>query len=347
MKILYGVQGTGNGHITRARAMAPLLKGAGVEVDYLFSGRPAGQYFAMEPFGNYQTRTGLTLRMRAGGVSSWATATQNSPLEFLHDYRQLNTQGYDHLITDFEPVTAWAGRRAGLPVIGLGHQYAFQYPVPIAGTNLAGKLVFRHFAPAQQAVGLHWHHFDQPILPPVIEPVRNSASPTADQQILVYMPSTPTPELITLLATQPDYQFRLYTGIQQPDQQSNCTLLPFSREGFQHDLRHSGGVICNAGFALVSELLALGKKSLVIPLGKHMEQLSNAAALNQLGLATTAPRLTASDLKRWLDSAKTTQIDFPNTAEEIVKRLIDQQPLTDMEWIRSIWDQVTIRQVEF
>ena len=39
MKILYGVQGTGNGHIARARAMSHAFKEHDVEVDFLFSGR--------------------------------------------------------------------------------------------------------------------------------------------------------------------------------------------------------------------------------------------------------------------------------------------------------------------
>ena len=39
MKILYGIQGTGNGHITRARVMASCFKKLNVEVDYVFSGR--------------------------------------------------------------------------------------------------------------------------------------------------------------------------------------------------------------------------------------------------------------------------------------------------------------------
>ena len=48
MKIFYGVQGTGNGHITRARVMARELYAAGIEVDFQFTGRPAEQYFEME-----------------------------------------------------------------------------------------------------------------------------------------------------------------------------------------------------------------------------------------------------------------------------------------------------------
>ncbi|MEZ9793074.1 glycosyltransferase family protein, partial [Vibrio splendidus] len=39
MKILYGVQGTGNGHIARARAMAVAFRQQNIDVDFLFSGR--------------------------------------------------------------------------------------------------------------------------------------------------------------------------------------------------------------------------------------------------------------------------------------------------------------------
>ena len=48
MKILYGVQGTGNGHIARARAMSEAFKAHEVQVDFLFSGREPDKYFSME-----------------------------------------------------------------------------------------------------------------------------------------------------------------------------------------------------------------------------------------------------------------------------------------------------------
>ncbi len=38
MKILYGVQGTGNGHIARARAMSKAFESHDVQVDFLFLG---------------------------------------------------------------------------------------------------------------------------------------------------------------------------------------------------------------------------------------------------------------------------------------------------------------------
>ena len=55
MKILYGVQGTGNGHIARARAMSKCLAEAGMEVEYLFTGRDESKYFCMEQFGDFQS----------------------------------------------------------------------------------------------------------------------------------------------------------------------------------------------------------------------------------------------------------------------------------------------------
>ena len=59
MRILFGVQGTGNGHISRSRTLARALKARGIEVDYLFSGRAADGYFEMGEFGDYRTFPGL------------------------------------------------------------------------------------------------------------------------------------------------------------------------------------------------------------------------------------------------------------------------------------------------
>ena len=60
MRILYGVQGTGNGHISRCRLIAQSLQAAGAEVDYVFSGREAAAYFDMQAFGDYRALPGLT-----------------------------------------------------------------------------------------------------------------------------------------------------------------------------------------------------------------------------------------------------------------------------------------------
>ena len=61
MKILFGVQGTGNGHISRSRTLARALRVRGLAVDYLFSGRPADGYFEMAEFGVSKSYRGLAI----------------------------------------------------------------------------------------------------------------------------------------------------------------------------------------------------------------------------------------------------------------------------------------------
>ena len=95
MKILYGVQATGNGHITRARVMAPALAKQGIEVDFLFSGRSPDKLFNMEPFGEYRVRRGLTFSVTDGKIDRWRSLTQNSLIQLVKDIRALDLQEYD------------------------------------------------------------------------------------------------------------------------------------------------------------------------------------------------------------------------------------------------------------
>ncbi len=73
MRILFGVQGTGNGHISRSRTLARALRARGLEVDYLFSGRPADGYFEMAEFGDYRAFPGITFVSHEGAISGWRT----------------------------------------------------------------------------------------------------------------------------------------------------------------------------------------------------------------------------------------------------------------------------------
>ena len=82
MKIFYGVQGTGNGHITRARVMAKELYKAGCDVTFLFTGRPHDKYFDMEIFNGYQHLPGLTFNTDNGQVPYLQTAIESRPIRF-------------------------------------------------------------------------------------------------------------------------------------------------------------------------------------------------------------------------------------------------------------------------
>ena len=91
MKILYGVQGTGNGHIARARAMAVAFRQQNIDVDFLFSGRDESKYFSMEEFGNYQTRDGLTFFSEQGQVKYGKTFIKNNIWRFMREINQIDS----------------------------------------------------------------------------------------------------------------------------------------------------------------------------------------------------------------------------------------------------------------
>ncbi len=317
MKILYGVQATGNGHISRARAMGKYLAQAGAKTDYLFSGRDAAQLFDMQQFGHFQVKRGLTFITEAGRVNYWQSFRQASLRELAQDIRALDVSRYDLVITDFEPVTAHAARRAGKRSIAIGHQYAFLHQIPQCQNNLISQLVFKHFAPAQLQLGLHWHHFNQPILPPIIdeEPHNIAVQP---QQVLVYLPFEDQHQVLAMLKPLIGYQFSVYGPGLGKSTAGHISTHPPALAAFKADLASCSYVLSNAGFELISEALQLNKTIMVKPLQGQMEQQSNALALRRLNLAHSTDQLSTAAVANWLHSAtRYNKVQYPNVAKAI------------------------------
>lgn len=338
MKILYGVQGTGNGHISRARAMAVELGKAGAQVDYVFSGRAPNEYFDMEIFGEFRALSGLTFATKDGRVQYLSTARKNSIRKFVSEIRSLDITPYDLVITDFEPVTAWAAKRAKHEIIGLGHQYAFNYPIPLAGDSSLTRAIMRHFAPVSLGLGLHWHHFNQPILPPIIaNAFEKDESCEPNQRVLVYLPFENQFEVVKLLHLFQGTRFILFTNNHEPGTFKNVVVEPQGFPRFQTALHKCRGVICNAGFELSSEAFHLGKKLLVKPLAKQMEQLSNAAAIEELKLAGTMNKLDADTIQDWLRNGRPIRIQYTNVAKAITQWLTSGRKESPAELARRLW----------
>ncbi|PPC89041.1 MAG: glycosyltransferase [Methylobacter sp.] len=344
MKIFYGVQGTGNGHITRARAMAKELQVAGIEVNFQFSGRPAHKYFDMEVFNGYQLRHGLTFNTNKGHVNYLKTAIQAKPIRFFKEIKTLDLSRYDLVITDFEPVTAWAARMQGVPVLGIGHQYAFNFDIPRKGADPIAAQIMKYFAPAQRSVGLHWHHFGQPILPPIIE-THAQPEQVVKNKIVVYLPFEEPRQVIKLLTPFVDFQFHIYSAEPAVSQFSHITCHALSRDGFQQNLYDCEGIISNAGFELASESLQLGKKILAKPLHSQMEQISNALALQQLGYGHTMKNLDQAVVDHWLHHDHAVQVTYPNVASIIVKWIQSGMPVMDPDYIEEVWSTVEVLKV--
>jgi uncharacterized protein (TIGR00661 family) len=344
-KIFYGVQGTGNGHITRARVMATALASAGFDVTYQFSGRPADKYFDMDVFNDYQLKDGLTFNTNKGQVSYLKTARDAKPLQFLKDIYSLDLSHYDLVLCDFEPVTAWAAKRQKKSVIGIGHQYAFGHTIPRKGDDPIANQVMKYFAPADIGVGLHWHHFGQPILPPIIETPEQPTTVKANK-IVVYLPFEDPNAVIAHLCPFENFEFHVYSPVVVPSDYPHVICKALSREGFQADLYDCGGIISNAGFELASESLQLGKKILAKPLHSQMEQISNAAALDQLGYGHTMFEMDSKIIADWLHHPHAVRVTYPNVAEILVQWIEDGMPAIDQAFVERVWETVEVLQLD-
>ena len=343
MRILYAVQATGNGHITRARAMLPALQQAGISVDFLFSGRPREQLFDMQCFGDFRHYQGFTFKTEAGSVKRWQTLKAAGIAQFIADVRSIDLGGYDLLLNDFEPVTAWAARRQKLPSLGLAHQYALRYRLP--GTHKAFwlKQAIDTFTPLDRYLGVHWQAFEQPILPPLLALNATAPTPAGEPQepfVLVYLPFEVTEQVVHWLQSLPGYSFKLYADVPEAADLNNVMVRPLSRETFPADLHQSKGVICNTGFGLCSEALMLGKKILTKPLSGQIEQYLNACILEQMQRATVMQAFDKKLALSWLEQPNVTPVVYPDVAQHLARWLKADTDLPGTQLVTRVWQEV-------
>jgi uncharacterized protein (TIGR00661 family) len=348
MKILYGVQGTGNGHISRARLMADAFSRRNdVEVDYLFSGRDTDAYFDMDIFAHYQSKRGLSFVTESGTVHRFKTVKNAKLVEFMRDVRKLDLGSYDLVLNDFEPISAWAAKNQHIPSLSISHQAAFTCAVPTEAQSIIDKWLTRHFAPTQYALGVHWYHFNQAIIPPFVPAgLCQSASTSPKRQnltdfTLVYLPFEEPLQIQQVLQPLSEHRFYCYhPDVQYPFIEQNIHWFPPSKSGFHGALSACTKVIANGGFELATECLSLGKAILMKPLNGQFEQYSNAFMLRQLGISDTLFSLNTVDIEEWLDNHHATKINFPSNADCFIDWIVAGN-WSDTETIcQQLWQQV-------
>ena len=318
--------------------MAAAFAKTDIQVDFLFSGRPREELFDMQAFGDFQVRRGITFATDSGRVIWSKTILKNNLFQLLKDANQLDASGYDLVISDYEPITARAGRRAGIEVIGLGHQYAFTFnSVPMCRTTPVHRWVMNNLAPADIALGLHWDHFNCPVLPP-IAPVENYECSAEKGLNLVYLPFENLDSIGQFLGNFVDHNFIVYHPDASHSDGSNISFRPPSRVGFQQDLHRAEAVICNAGFELPSEALQLGKKLLVKPVAQQMEQESNAMALELLTLGSSMSSLDITATAKWLASSASCRVTYPDVAQYLVNWITSGRKQSVDEISFLLWD---------
>ena len=327
MKVLYAIQGTGNGHISRAREFIPklsklvdleiLISGSSVEVD---PGYPVTYRFP-----------GISYTFgKDGGIDYINTMFKLEPASFIKNVMQLDVSKYDLIINDYEPVSAWACKKRGIPCIALSHQASFlsqKTPRPTK-RNPATEWLFQHYAPTTNAIGFHYKTYDNFISTPVIRSEIRALKTSINEQVTVYLPSYSDSRLISVLSQIKSVKWNVFSKHSTFEYETeNVKVVPVNNDRYIHSLAESIGLLCGAGFEAPAEALFLGKKLFVIPMRGQYEQECNAVALDHLGVKSVDlfDQSILDNLKSWILDSTTIQINYPDQTDQILDKILNKQ----------------------
>jgi len=326
MKILYSVQATGNGHISRAMELIPHLQQYG-EVDVFLSG--SNSHLQPQLPVKYRSKGVSLFYGNTGGLDYWRMWKEFNLKRIWKEAKELPVEKYDLVLNDFESITSLACKFKKIPSIGFGHQASFQSKLTPRGNkkDMAGELILTKYATATDYVGLHFKQYADFIFSPVIKQEILQAGPTDKGHITVYLSHYSDDVVLKALHKIKEMRFEVFSKkIKHPAISANVILFPISNEGFTQSLIHSHGVITGAGFETPAEALYLGKKLLVLPIKGQYEQLCNAAAMKSFNV-TVVDQIEDnfhSRIMQWLGSLSTVPLQLSHSTYQIVQMAIEK-----------------------
>ena len=284
MQILYAIQATGNGHISRAIELMPFLHEYG-NVDVFLSGSNSSLPM---PFPVKYKSNGLSLFYgNTGGLDYFKIAKAFNPFRIFKEAKNLPVEKYDMVINDFESITTLACKLKGVPCVHFGHQASFQSehtPRPNK-KDIMGELILKNYASGTVNVGLHFDAYDDFIFSPILKQNILQAQPSNNKHITVYLSHYSDEVVAAALGKIKEIRFEVFTKkVKLIEVKNNITFIPVNNEMFNNSMLHSEGVITGAGFETPAEALYLEKKLLCLPIQGQYEQLCNAASLQQFNV---------------------------------------------------------------
>jgi uncharacterized protein (TIGR00661 family) len=324
MRILYAIQGTGNGHLSRARDIIPILLEKG-ELDILISGTEAEVEL---PYPVKYRFKGLSFVFgKKGGIDLLSTYKKSNIRRLFGEIQQLPVEDYDIVLNDFEPVSAWACRWKGIPCIGLSHQAAVinkKSPKP-KKSDLVGQSVLKNYAPVTKSFGFHFKPYDKHIFTPVIRAQIRNAIPENHGHYTVYLPAYSDKRIIRILGQLPDVRWEVFSKhAKETYSVDNININRINNDLFIKSMVNCKGMFCGAGFETPAEALFLKKKVLVIPMKGQYEQQCNAAALAELGVPVikSLKEKHLPAIRQWVNSGSIVPVDYPDETVAIIDRIL-------------------------
>lgn len=328
MKILFGVQTEGNGHITQAIATKQYLQSQGIEVTTAFAAkkkRGLSKYFTDEF--NVIDYDGFDFVFdNVGRVVIWKTIVKNTfelphlIVSFIKICSIIQKEKPDAIFNYYEPLvglTALFFRN--IKYVSFGHQYAMDSVIyPRINGYLVQKLflsiINKITSIRSKIVALSYYEFNDATMivsPPILRAESYSISDKQEDFVLVYlMNEDMLPKLISQAKKYPDINIHCFTKLtKQYDELPNLKLFNLDGKLFQEKMKVCKAVVCSGGFETSAEAIYQNKPLLMIPMPNHYEQHANCndAYLSSYGIYSESidlskiPKYQLGN-KKWFDT---------------------------------------------
>ena len=331
MKVLYAIQATGNGHVSRANEIIPKLMQR-CNLDILLSGTQADVEVNYPV--KYQLKGLSFVFGKKGGIDYYKTFKLLQSKKFLKEIKTLPVEDYDLVINDFEPISAWACKIKHVPCIAMSHQFAVldkHAPKPDSYDPFA-QIILRYYAPCKAGVGFHFKKYSDNIFTPVIRSEIRHATITNDGHYTVYLPAYDDKKLIGFFSDFKKVEWQIFSKHTVKSYTiGNCHLKPVSAAAFTKSFISCNGILCGAGFETPAEALYMGKKVLVIPMKQQYEQHCNAAGAAELGVPVMKnfKKKHLHLVDNWLREKQNIKVDFADDTDKIIDLVLSMQLLEE------------------
>lgn len=307
MRILYGCNAQGHGHLSKAAVLVPLLEAAGHDVRVVTSGLPVPAHYSFTWHRHYP---GLAFTCGGGKTDlaktfvDWLKLTPTIFKALMSVRSLVRNWQPDLIVSDFELLTVSPLIQPECEVVSLCRQVALfdpGVPVPVESTLMDAsrkltKAVIRLFTlGADRYHGYHYSPSSYRCVPPVFRPEIYEVESTDGEHLLVYNAHhyCDGGDTDSLLKWAADRQQEVIVYGHHDHPRGRFGTVSFqepSREGMLSDLASCRAVATTSGLTTPAEASLLGKPCITVPLPGQWEQSVNAVHLDQSGLATALAR---------------------------------------------------------
>ena len=325
MKILYAIQTTGNGHLSRAQKLAPEFSKK-AKVDILTSG-PKNNFPTYKiPIKHYKGFKFFT--SKSGSINWIKTIFLNNYFQFFIDVLKCPVKDYDLVISDYEPISAWASILRGVKCVALSNQYVLNsenVPKPKKYSRLVLRVI-NLFCPSKVGYGYHYRPYNKNILDPIIRDNIREINASTSNEILIYLPTYSINNIVDIIKQIPvKMEWTIFTNESNSSYNlERININSISDDLFTKKIGSCYGIICAGGFSTTSEAIFLGKPMLVVPVKAQIEQQFNAAALEKEGIQILKEfSLNYIDkINEWIHSPTVLHINYEDNSGEIVNKIL-------------------------